>query len=42
MSVRYIESSRLPTQWGDFMAHGFEDSESGKEHPVVVLGRYRM
>ena len=38
MPVRYIESSRLPTQWGDFDMHGFEDAESNKEHVVLTMG----
>ncbi len=38
MSVRYIESSRLPTAWGEFDIHGFEDTESFKEHVVLTLG----
>lgn len=38
MSVRYIESSKLPTQWGEFDMHGFEDIDTGKEHVVLSLG----
>lgn len=42
MSVRYIESSRLPTAWGEFDIHGFEDdsdqSIDSKEHVVLTLG----
>ncbi|GAB5453666.1 MAG: GTP cyclohydrolase II [Halioglobus sp.] len=38
MSVRYIESSRLPTQWGDFHIHGFEDTALNKEHVVLTMG----
>ncbi|MEE4190080.1 MAG: GTP cyclohydrolase II [Halieaceae bacterium] len=38
MSVRYVETSRLPTQWGEFEMHGFEDEETGKEHVVLTLG----
>lgn len=45
MSVRYIESSRLPTAWGDFDIHGFEDdsdhSIDSKEHVVLTLGDVR-
>lgn len=36
--VRFIESSRLPTLWGDFVMHGFEDADSNKEHVVLTLG----
>ncbi|WP_207060863.1 GTP cyclohydrolase II [Motiliproteus sp. SC1-56] len=38
MSVRYVASSQLPTPWGTFTMHGFEDSASGKEHVVLTLG----
>jgi len=36
--VRYVETSRLPTQWAVFEMHGFEDTETGKEHVVLTLG----
>ena len=38
MSVRYVESSRLPTAWGEFDMHGFEDPLSNKEHVVLTMG----
>jgi len=38
VSVSYIESSRLPTQWGDFYIHGFEDTALNKEHVVLTMG----
>ncbi|MEM8561265.1 MAG: GTP cyclohydrolase II [Pseudomonadota bacterium] len=38
MTVQYVESSRLPTQWGEFDMHGFEDAESNKEHLVLTMG----
>ncbi len=38
MSVRYIESSHLPTQWAEFEMHGFWDEENDKEHVVLTLG----
>ncbi len=38
MPVRYVESSRLPTSWGDFEMHGFEDTESNKEHLILTMG----
>ncbi len=38
MAVRYIESSRLPTVWGEFHIHGFEDTEFSKEHVVLTMG----
>ncbi len=36
--IRYVESSRLPTQWGEFEIHGFEDTDTEKEHIVLTLG----
>ena len=38
VSVKFVESSQLPTPWGVFDIHGFEDAESGKEHVVLTLG----
>ncbi|MEQ8803879.1 MAG: GTP cyclohydrolase II [Haliea sp.] len=38
MSVRYVESSRLPTAWGVFDIHGFEDPDANKEHVVLTMG----
>ena len=38
MSVHFVESCRLPTDWGVFTMHGFEDVEANKEHIVLTLG----
>lgn len=38
MSIHYIASSRLPTQWGIFSLHGFEDESTGQEHLALTLG----
>ncbi|WP_424398996.1 GTP cyclohydrolase II [Motiliproteus coralliicola] len=38
VSVSYIASSKLPTPWGTFQMHGFEDQQSGKEHVVLTFG----
>ncbi len=38
MSVSYVESSRLPTAWGVFNIHGFEDAAANKEHVVLTMG----
>ncbi len=38
MSIRYVETSRLPTQWAEFDVHGFEDVKGEKEHLVLTLG----
>lgn len=38
MSVKYVESSKLPTPWGIFAMHGFEDTDNDKEHVVLTMG----
>lgn len=38
MSVTFIASSELPTQWGDFELLGFLDESTGKEHLIVAKG----
>ncbi|AKO51708.1 GTP cyclohydrolase [Marinobacter psychrophilus] len=38
MAVRYIETCRLPTPFGVFEMHGFEESDTGKEHVALTLG----
>ena len=38
MSIRFIESARLPTPWAVFDMHGFEDVANQKEHLMLTLG----
>lgn len=38
MTVKFVASASLPTQWGQFIIHGFEDEETGKEHVALTLG----
>ena len=38
MSVRYIETAKLPTPWAVFEMHGFQDHEHDKEHVLLTLG----
>ncbi|OEY66709.1 GTP cyclohydrolase II [Marinobacter sp. X15-166B] len=38
MAVRYVETCRLPTPFGVFDMHGFEELETGKEHVALTLG----
>ena len=38
MTVRYIASSKLPTEWGEFAIHGFEEIATGKEHVALTMG----
>ncbi|MGB0895137.1 MAG: GTP cyclohydrolase II [Parashewanella sp.] len=40
MSIKYVASSKLPTPWGTFAMHGFEDLESGKEHVALTFGEW--
>ena len=38
MTVNFVASASLPTKWGQFTIHGFEDNESGKEHLALSFG----
>lgn len=38
MTIHFVESARLPTPFGEFELHGFEDEASGKEHVMLTLG----
>ncbi|ARN74420.1 GTP cyclohydrolase II [Oceanicoccus sagamiensis] len=38
MTVSYVESSKLPTAWGVFDMHGFEDGVNDKEHLILSMG----
>jgi len=38
LSIKYIASSKLPTPFGVFTMHGFEDEETGKEHVALSMG----
>lgn len=38
MSVTYIATAKLPTPFGVFAMHGFEDNETGKEHVALSMG----
>lgn len=38
MVVKFVESCKLPTQWGEFQMHGFKDDETGKEHIALSMG----
>lgn len=38
MPLSFVQSSKLPTQWGVFDIHGFEDTESNKEHIAISMG----
>ncbi|MEX0617389.1 MAG: GTP cyclohydrolase II [Pseudohongiellaceae bacterium] len=36
MTVKFVASARLPTPWGEFTIHGYE--EGGKEHVALAMG----
>jgi len=36
--LSFVQSSKLPTQWGVFDVHGFEDAKSNKEHIAISMG----
>ncbi|MDO9621466.1 MAG: GTP cyclohydrolase II [Moraxellaceae bacterium] len=38
MSFDFIASSRLPTKFGDFTIHAFEDSATLQEHVALTMG----
>jgi|TARA_B110001454_G_scaffold128965_1_gene120206 GTP cyclohydrolase II len=38
LTVNFVASASLPTKWGQFTIHGFEDNESGKEHVALSFG----
>jgi len=38
VSIRFVESCRLPTPFAVFDMHGFEETESGQEHVILSLG----
>ena len=38
MTVKFVASAALPTQWGQFTIHGFEEEKTGKEHVALALG----
>lgn len=36
--VQFIDSAKLPTQWGTFQMYGFIENATGKEHLALVYG----
>ncbi|MGN0921650.1 MAG: GTP cyclohydrolase II [Cellvibrio sp.] len=38
MAIQFIETSKLPTPWGEFNIHGFFDDQTQKEHVVLTYG----
>lgn len=37
-TIRLVASCRLPTEWGLFEMHGFEETASGREHVALAMG----
>lgn len=38
MSLVFVDSAKLPTDWAEFSIRGYEDDQTGKEHVALVLG----
>ena len=38
MRIKFIATAKLPSAWGEFSIHGFEDLVTGKEHVVLSMG----
>lgn len=38
MRIQFIATAKLPTEWGVFAIHGFEDLVTGKEHIALTMG----
>ncbi|MEW6993629.1 GTP cyclohydrolase II [Colwelliaceae bacterium MEBiC 14330] len=38
--LRYTESTKLPTQYGQFKMHGFYEPNTGKEHVALSFGKW--
>ena len=38
MTAVYVATSKLPTPFGEFLLHGFEDAETGQEHVAITMG----
>jgi len=36
--VELVVSSKLPTPWGEFAIHGFNEASTGKEHVALTMG----
>ncbi|KLT73381.1 GTP cyclohydrolase [Neisseria arctica] len=38
--LKFVASCRLPTEWGVFTMHGFEESPGGQEHIALTMGDF--
>ena len=41
MSVRFVDSCRLPTRLGEFQMLGFAETDGGKEHMLLTYGEIK-
>jgi len=41
LNLKFIATSDLPTKWGTFQLHGFEEEASKKEHVVLSYGDWK-
>lgn len=38
MNFQHISTAKLPTRWGAFLIHGFEEINTGKDHIALTFG----
>jgi GTP cyclohydrolase II len=38
VTLKFVESCRLPTRYGEFLIHGFDDPFTNKEHIALTMG----
>ncbi len=38
VQLNFVAACRLPTQWGEFSMHGFEEAATGQEHVALCMG----
>lgn len=38
--ARSVGRACLPTAWGEFVIHGFEEPDTGREHVALVMGEF--
>ena len=38
IQVKHIATCRLPTEWGEFQMHGFEEVATGQDHVALTMG----
>ena len=41
MTIRFVETCALPTAWGTFQLHAFEEPENDKVHLALALGEWQ-